>query len=239
LGAKPGAVLYLAKGFSPAGCEALVYSAYRISDIIYQVDIIVVSNLKKFSNNHYTKKLFSRIRYPKLSILGCTYLIAVFIFLGKNYHPFSSALNSLGYFGTFIAGLFYAYSFTAAISTSVLLILSKNQNIYFAGAIAAFGAIISDLVIFYFIKYTIYDEVQSILRKKAIKAFVNLFPKKVIRLIRYIIICVFISTPLPTEVGIGIFASTTSITLKKFTLLIYALNIAVIFAILYIGKQLN
>jgi len=109
-------------------------------------------------------------------------VIAYFLFGGRSYAPLHDTLVLLGYFGTFLAGFFYAYAFTAAPAAAVLLILAKEQNLYLAGFIAGLGALLGDLVIFHFIRHRFSDEVQKLsgeksfctLRKRYLVLFENI-----------------------------------------------------------------
>ena len=84
-------------------------------------------------NNYQSmNKILSKIKYPKFLLLILTFVIAYFIFKGKSLLPFHDALLSLGYIGTFLAGIFFVYGFTAAPATALLLILAKEQNIFFS-----------------------------------------------------------------------------------------------------------
>ena len=77
------------------------------------------------------------------------------------YEPMHDALAILGYVGTFLAGLLYPYSFTTTTGTAILLIISKEQNLLLAGIIASIGALISDMAIFFFVKYSFSEEVKK------------------------------------------------------------------------------
>src|SRR3989344_2325858 len=107
------------------------------------------------------KKILSKIKYPKLLFLLFTFVIAYLIFTGRDFSPFHNFVLSLGYFGTFLAGMFFTYGFTAAPATAILLILAKDQNILFAGFIAGFGALVGDLIIFRFIRYYFAEEIEK------------------------------------------------------------------------------
>ena len=76
------------------------------------------------------------IKYQKLLLLLLTFVIAYILFSGKTYLPFYNFLKTLNYLGVFLAGVFFAYSFTAAPATAILLILAKEQNILLTGFIA-------------------------------------------------------------------------------------------------------
>ena len=103
-------------------------------------------------------------KYPKLSLFIATVIVVYFLFSGLLYEPLHSALVYLGYFGTFLAGLLYPYSFTSSAGTAILLILAKEQNVLLAGIIASAGAFISDMGIFFFVKFSFSDEVQNFKR---------------------------------------------------------------------------
>ena len=95
------------------------------------------------------KKLL--IKYPKFLLLFITFGIAYLLFYGRASQPLHDFLFSLSYFGTFIVGMLFAYGFTSAPATAILLILAKEQNILVAGFIGGFGALAGDLIIFSFI----------------------------------------------------------------------------------------
>ena len=81
----------------------------------------------------FENKIMGRItlKYPKLSLLLLIFIITVvFFYKGKTYPLFHNFLESLGYIGIFLGGFFYAYTFTSAPATAVLLILAKGQNIF-------------------------------------------------------------------------------------------------------------
>ena len=103
-------------------------------------------------------------KYPKLTLFIATVLLVYFLFSGILYEPLHNVLVYLGYFGTFLAGLLYPYSFTSVAATAILLIIAKTQNVLYAGLVASFGALLSDLAIFFFVKRSFGDEVQKTLK---------------------------------------------------------------------------
>jgi uncharacterized membrane protein YdjX (TVP38/TMEM64 family) len=175
-------------------------------------------------------------QYPKFLLLAMTFIIAYFILQGKNFQPFYNALLSLNYFGTFIAGIGFAYSFAAAPSTAILLILAKKQNILISGLIAGFGALCSDLLIFRFIRDSFADEIKKISQTKIFHKINKKIPKQFRNYFITSIAAIIIASPLPDEIGITLLASTTNISTKQFSLISYGLNTAGIFVVLIIGK---
>ena len=83
-----------------------------------------------------------RLKYPKFLLLFTTFLAAYLIFYGRTYQPLHDFIISMGYAGLFIAGILFAYGFTAAPATAMLLILAGHNNIYLSGIIGGFGALV-------------------------------------------------------------------------------------------------
>ena len=184
------------------------------------------------------KKILSKIKYPKLLFLICTFIVAYFMFIGRDFLPFHNFLLSLGYLGTFLAGVFFTYGFTAAPATAMLLILSNEQNIFFAGFIAGFGALVGDLIIFKFIRYSFANEIEKISQEKAINYLNNKIPTLLKKHFVSILAGFIIASPLPDEIGVSLLATSRSISTKFFSVLSFSLNTAGIFAILLIGNTI-
>jgi uncharacterized membrane protein YdjX (TVP38/TMEM64 family) len=184
------------------------------------------------------KKILSKIKYPKLLFLIFTFIVAYFIFTGRDFSLFHNFLLSLGYFGTFLAGVFFTYGFTAAPATAILLILSNEQNIFFGSFIAGFGALVGDLIIFKFIRYSFADEIRKLSQEKAINHLNNKIPTLLKKYFVPILAGFIIASPLPDEIGVSLLAASRSIPTKFFSILSYVLNTAGIFIILLIGSAI-
>jgi len=186
------------------------------------------------------KRFLKHFRYPKLLLLIFTYILAIFLFYEgeKNalIHNFLISLNGLG---IFIGGFFYAYSFTAAPATAALLVLAEQQSLLLAALIGGIGALISDVLIFFFIRSSFLEEIKKLEKEKIVK-----FVEKEERIIfkhyqRYVlpvIAGILIATPLPTEIGVLLLASTRKISVKSFMILAFLLHFLGILAILYLGR---
>lgn len=171
-----------------------------------------------------------------LTIYFFTYL---FFTDSKLHTQLQSFLVKLNYIGVFLGGFFYAYSFTSAPATAVLLSLAKEYNIYVAGFVGGIGALISDILIYLFIKHTFIHEINGMKKEKSIifinklrKRFFGPFEKHIIP----IIASVFIATPLPTEFGISLMTSFKGLSTNRFILAVYILHTIGIFTILLIGN---
>ncbi len=176
------------------------------------------------------------IKYPKFLLLFITFLIAYLLFYERNYQPFHDFIASLGYIGTFLAGIMFAYGFTAAPATVILVILAKEQNILLAGFIGGFGALIGDLIIFNFIRHSFADEIKKLSREKVVKYINHKTPSLLRKYLLPVIAGFIIASPLPDEIGVSLMAASRNISMKMFSIVSYMLNTAGIFVILIIGN---
>ena len=171
-------------------------------------------------------------------MLVLSFIVTYIVFAEVAYVPIHDALVVLGYFGVFLAGFLYAYAFTAMPAAAILLILAKEQNLLFAGLIAGIGALLSDLLIFHFIRHGFSDEVQKLSNEKIVKVIHRSIPDS-IRAYLFVTFAGFlIASPLPTEIGVTLMASIKRISTKKFAVIAYVLHTSAIFVILLIGSVL-
>ena len=176
------------------------------------------------------------MKYPKFLLLIITFLIAYFLFQERNYQPFHEFTISIGYFGTFLAGVLFAYGFTAAPATAVLLILAKEQNILLAGLVGGLGALTGDLVIFNFIRHSLEDEIKKLSREKIVLYINHKTPNLLKKYLILVIAGFVIASPLPDEIGVALLAASKGISIKIFSIISYILNTAGIFVILIVGN---
>jgi uncharacterized membrane protein YdjX (TVP38/TMEM64 family) len=119
-----------------------------------------------------------------------------------------------------------------------LLILAKEQNLLLAGVIAGIGALISDIIIFLFVKHGFGDEVQRLSKEKVVRIVNRWIPDSVKVYLIATFACILIAAPLPTEIGIMLMTSIKNISIKKFIIIIYILHASAIFIILLLGRIL-
>ena len=179
--------------------------------------------------------MWDKIRYPRLMLLLATFVLAYALFAERNL----LALSTLGYPGTFFAGIFYAYGFTAAPATAVLLSLSASQELVPAALLGGAGALLGDLVIFFFIRRVFANELARLERTRVV-GFLEKEEKIVFGHFRNYATAAFagfiVASPLPTEIGVTMLASIKGMSAKKFAIIAYLLHTAGIFVILSIGK---
>lgn len=181
------------------------------------------------------RSLFS-VKYPKLTLLILTFVAAYFLFKGKDLPAFSSALLSLGYFGTFLSGIFFSYGFTAAPATAVLLMLASSQDIVLASIVGGIGAMFGDLIIFNFIRTSFSNEFRRLSRERLVRYAASGVPGVAKRYLLPVVAGFIIASPFPDELGVSLLAASANVSLRAFSALSFLLNTSGIFIIIAVGK---
>jgi len=176
-------------------------------------------------------------KYPKFLLLFISFIFAYLLFYGNTYKPLHDFIVSMGYMGTFMAGIMFAYGFTAAPATAIFLILAQEQNILIAGLIGGLGALISDLLIFSFIRQSFSSEIKKLSREKIVRYLGSKTPNLLKKYAAPVLAGFIIASPLPDEIGVTMLAASKIIPLKVFSAVSYLLNTAGIYLILIIGRQ--
>jgi len=186
-------------------------------------------DLKKSKN----KKERHHWNYAHLLLILAGVAIAIFILSSSFLRDMIDSLGSFGYFGVFITGIFFAFLFTAAPATAGFLLFSHSLNPVLIGLIGGLGAMISDILIFSYIKYKLDPDLKYIIEKSGIKKIKELEKTKLRWLIPFLAGFI-IASPLPDEAGSFIFGISDYNTLK-FTIYSYILNSIGIMIIAFIG----
>lgn len=189
-------------------------------------------------NKDIKKKIKFRFKYPKFLILIFTIILGFFVFKIGNIQEFENFILSLGYFGSFFAGILFSHGFTAAPATAIFLIFAKSQNIWLCSLFGAFGVLIGDLLIFKLIRISFQKEINYLERERIIKWVEKEIPEKIRHYLLVLFADLILITPLPNELGITMLASYNKISIKFFSILSYVLGFLGILAIMLIGKSI-
>lgn len=183
------------------------------------------------------KKIFE-FKYPKLLILGLSIIFAYFLFSNSLTIEYIKNLGNLSYLGIFIAGMLLAIGFSAAFAVGFFIIL-QPENIFLATFIGGLGALLSDMLIFKFIKFSFMDEFENLRKTIVIKKVRKIINKSFGIKIKHYLIYVFagflIASPLPDEVGVSMLAGLTRIKQKTLAIISFILHSLAIFLIIKIG----
>lgn len=176
------------------------------------------------------------IKYPKLALLAATFILGYIFLVDSQLDGLRHSLSGLGYAGTFIAGLFFAYGFTSAPATAALLVLGRGQDIFLTAIIGGLGALVADTIIFRFIRHSFADEIKRLSRDSMVTGISAALPRPVLKYIVPVLGGFIIASPLPDEIGVSLLAASTNVSGKAFTAISFALNTAGIFALLLLGN---
>jgi len=199
--------------------------------------------------NHRLKKLLKKadklikpnfiqnFRYPKIFLLVLCIIAAYFIFSNPLVQSYIAHLNQLGYFGVFIAGMFFTFGFTTPFSTGFFIVLNPD-NILLAGLLGGLGALLGDLFIFNFVRMSFMDEFERLKKEKLsvkIGQFIDTNLSQKIKLyLMYAFAGFIIASPLPDEAGIIFLAGMTNISQKVLIPISFIFNTLGILVLLWI-----
>lgn len=180
-----------------------------------------------------TKKIKWKYKYKNLFLLGITTFLAVFILRNDFLKQILSIfLSELGYFGVFLAGIFFTYTLTTPLAASALILYSKNVNLVLASVLAAFGAVLGDYLIFSFVKHKLAYEIKDILKSLKVKGIkISEKFKRIVPVIAGFII----ASPLPDEIGVALLGMSEFKT-KNFIILCFSLHFFGILSLMLFGK---
>jgi hypothetical protein len=168
------------------------------------------------------------IIYFTISLLLAAYLVQTDIF-----HDAIAGLGSLNYVGSLFAGLGFSYAITSPFATISIYTLGKTLNPFYIAFIGAFGAMLSDYVIFRFFRDRLWKELNFVAKKELHIKFPRLSKVAKSRYLSHLIPAVaglIIASPLPDEAAMLLLASVKYET-KNVLMLSYWLNFLGILAV--------
>ena len=173
-------------------------------------------------------RLFN-FKYPKIICLILAIVFAYVLFKNPAVSGFVSHLGSLSYLGVFVAGLLFAFGFTAPFAAGFFITLHP-ANIWLAGIAGGTGALIADMIIFKFIRVSFKGEVSKLKKTYVMKKTGELIERSIgVRLklyLMYALAGIMIASPLPDEAGVIMLAGLTKIKLGTMMKISFVLNTA-------------
>ncbi len=165
-----------------------------------------------------------KIKYPKLFLLFLSFLFAYLIISGESFQSLAKPLFDLGYGGAYLLGLFFAYGFTAAPATVLLIKLSDFLGDVPVSLLGGIGALTADLVLFHFIRHSFADEIKEFSNEELFKKFYYAIPMRISEKVVPVLGGLIIASPLPDEIGVAILASSFNVNSKTFVIMSFVLN---------------
>lgn len=143
-------------------------------------------------------------RFHNSFLLILSLVIFVLLIRSEYLHVFVHYVGQFGYLGAVLAGLFFVSTFTVAPAGVLLFHFAKELDPLYAALAASLGAVIGDHIIFRIIKSGFLDELRPIFHRLGKTHFGKLISTPLFGWLAPIVGAVFIASPLPNEVGIGL-----------------------------------
>ena len=176
--------------------------------------------------------------YPKLITLLFSFVLAYILFATGVLHTVVASLNGHGLVSVFLGGLLFSFGFTSAFGIAIFIEVSPYISPWIAAPIGGVGAFLSDLMIFQFVRFSLFhDEVRRLRESRVIQFFRRCFHHESISdAMRGILLWSFagivIASPLPDEFGVTLVSSVSTMRPRQFAVLCFLLNTAGILCIL-------
>jgi len=143
-------------------------------------------------------------RYKNSAFFAVSLIIFFFLTDTPFVDNFIRGIGNLGYFGAFLAGVFFVSTFTVAPASVVLFHIAQILNPFGVAVVAGLGAVLGDYAIFRFLKDRIFDELKPIFSKLGGTHFTRLISTPYFAWLAPLIGAIIIASPFPDEVGIGL-----------------------------------
>jgi hypothetical protein len=148
---------------------------------------------------HHTKHHYKNILLVCVGILA-----AILLSQSEAFHAFLLNLGTLGYVGAFVTGMLFVSTFTAPTGMLMLLILTERYTPIEIGVIAGAGAVLSDALMFRFVKDDLSDELKYLYKRYAGSHLKHIFHSKYFHWTLPVIGALIIASPLPDELGVSL-----------------------------------
>lgn len=185
------------------------------------------------------------MKYPKLVLLLCSFVVAYVLHSFGVFDRIEYVLNGHGYWSMLLAGILFSFGFTSAFGVAILVDLSLHVNPFLGAIAAGFGAMLTDIGIFSFVRFAVFhDEIHRLRHSRFIRFFHTLLhrsrvPSNVRSILLWSFAGLIIASPLPDEFGVALVSSVSNVRSRQFALLCFVLNTIGILVILLGAVELQ
>ena len=143
-------------------------------------------------------------KYKNTFLLALSLLFFYFISDLEIVRNLIGVLGDWGYFGAFIAGIFFVSIFTVAPSMLAVYFLAQTLNPWEVAIFAGVGAAIGDALIFNFLRDGFFDEIRPLFAFFKKPLFARVFDSPYFIWLLPIFGALVIASPFPDEIGISL-----------------------------------
>lgn len=152
---------------------------------------------------HHTK-YHAKHHYKNIVLVCIGILAAVALSRVDEFRAVLLHLGTFGYVGAFITGMLFVTTFTAPIGTLMLVILAQRYTAIEIGILAGAGAVVTDMLIFRFVKDDLSDEIKSLYKHFGGSHLRHIFHSKYFHWTLPVLGALIIASPLPDELGVSL-----------------------------------
>lgn len=186
----------------------------------------------------------SHIQYPKLLLLLCSFVLAFLLFQMGVFDVLPILLQGQGYISMFLGGLLFSFGFTTPFAIAIFIEMADTVDPLLGAIIAGVGAMLSDLVIFHFIRFSFLDELHRLSKTSIISWFhrhthKESIPEQIRHYIKWSIAGLIIASPLPDELGVTLLSSSADVKGKPFAAFCFTLDAIGILVVLLTTQSLS
>lgn len=149
-------------------------------------------------------EFWKRWKYPYLTSVAVSVLAAIIIAQNQTFKDWLLHLGSLEYIGALIAGALFVSSFSVAISTVVIAIMTENIHPMALALIGGVGAVMGDYLVFRLVKTYLKKELEMLFGKEETAYVKSVLRSKYIAWMLPVIGVFIIASPLPDELGVSL-----------------------------------
>lgn len=153
---------------------------------------------KRSSVNHHKPMLQSFL------LVIISLVIAIVLYQTGWFHQLISALDSFGYIGALLAGMFFVSIFTAAPAAIVLLTLAESLPVLPLILIAGVGTVVGDMLILFVMSRGVKTGIHFFPQEKGIQKIIKTLRHTKYRFLLTVIGAIVIASPLPDELGMAL-----------------------------------
>lgn len=113
-----------------------------------------------------------------------------------------TSTQEVRFIGSFIAGMFFTSVFTTAPATVALGEIAQSNSAILVAIIGGFGALVGDLIIFYFVRDRVSEDFSYLVKIAKSKKIVTVLRFKMFRWLIPFIGALIVASPLPDEIGV-------------------------------------
>jgi len=158
------------------------------------------------------------------ALVGISIIVAIGLAQYQPFQDFLLGLGDWGYLGVFVAGIFFAFTFTISTAIVVLLLFGQTIPAWEIGLIAGLGATVGDFFIYKFIKDHLIERASNLLKKFRKFPLTEIAKTKYFKWTLPILGALIIASPFPDEIGMTLLGI-AKVKTYQFMILSFVLNV--------------